>query len=55
MIAEYPVLYPGASEEIKNCGAMMLATQYAMNISALTVVFLVWPEVLAKGRDVTVT
>ena len=42
-IAPVPRGYSGAWDVLKNCGPMMLDTQYETNIMALTVTFLVWP------------
>jgi hypothetical protein len=38
-----PTLYPGASDEMKNCGPAMSPTQYAIKINEMTVGFLVKP------------
>jgi hypothetical protein len=46
-----PTVYPGASDEMKNCGPAMFPTQYSMKINEITVVFLVKPATFDVTSD----
>ena len=52
MIARKAVSYVGSSDDLNKCGPAIFPAQYAMNNSAVIVIFFVTPRKLDCTRDI---